>query len=524
MRLVMNKSVPFRNIYSNDTTNIATCISPYHKVRGGYLGREAVRESVKEVAGRVDAHFIQLAHGQVPWYKSRAYPQSVHLKWWKEYFEVTDEQINELTELYGYVRDGGDVLQDFIDACREFNQAAFVSIRLNDGHHIEWSEKKGHVHGIHSINKFLVEHKHMMIGKDLTRWEERTLNWIYEEPREYLLSLITEQCEDYDIDGFELDFLRHPYFFRLEETTFEQRAAVMEDFIKRVRAVLDRTERNGKHRYLCVRVPSSLKIWDDIGLMPERLKELGVEMVNVSSFFFADQWMHHREFTSRMPDLAVYFEITNCTAKGKVYGSYDSEVLRKTTEAEIFSAAHLAYSMGAQGVSFFNFAYYREYGACPELRGPFGEPPFYAIGQARDRELVARAPGHFFIGRGWPGNNQLAKACKPNEEHTFEINAWEPEGGWKNDLRMRVISSTSLDDRKIEILFNGEKTVPCDDISEPYETDNEYPQLHGDKSNTRAYIVPYAAVKNGKNIITLKFMSKTDGDAVKFDYIDLFLI
>lgn len=515
-------NVPFRNIYSNDTTNIATCISPYHKTRGGYLGKEAVRETVKEVSGLVDAHFIQLAHGQVPWYKSKVYPQSEHLKWWSEYFEVPRKKFDELTELYAYVRDGGDILQDFIDACREFKQAAFVSMRLNDGHHIEWSEKKGHLSGIHSINKFLVEHKHLMIGSDLTKWEERTLNWIYEEPRSYILSLITEQCENYDIDGFELDFLRHPYFFRLNETTFEQRAAVMEDFILKVREVLDRTERNGKHRYLCVRVPSNLKMWDEIGLMPEGLKALGVEMVNVSSFFYADQWMHHREFISRMPGMAVYFEVTNCTARGKAYGGNDSEVLRRTTEAEILSAAHLAYSMGGQGLSFFNFAYYREYGVHPELRGPFTEPPFHAIGKSRDRVFVKCAPGHFFIASGWGKNSQLSGGFDVNEEYKLEINAWEPEGGWENDLRMRVIATTPLGNREIEIAFNGEKVLPCDDISEPYNADIEYPQLHGNKENTRSFTVPFKAVKNGINTFTLKITSETECGAVRFSYIDIF--
>ena len=516
---------PFRNIYSNDTTNIATCISPYHKTRGGKLGREEVQATVKEVAGKVDAHFIQLAHGQVPWYKSRYYPHSEHLKWWKEYFEVTDEQINAMPELYGYVRDGGDILQDFIDACRECGQAPFVSLRLNDGHHIEWCETKGHVNGIHSINKFLVEHRHMMLGKDLTKWSERTLNWKYDEPRERMLALITEQCEDYDIDGFELDFLRHPYYFRVNETSLEERVAIMDGFISKVRAILDRTERNGKRRYLCVRVPSNLKVWDEIGLVPEHMESLGVDMVNVSSFFYADQWMHYEEFISRMPGLAVYFEITNTTLSGKSYGGYDCDVLRRITENEILSTARLAYAAGAQGVSFFNFVYFREYGNLPELRGPFNEPPFEAVGKVRDRELVENAPSHFYIAKGWGGNTQLGGKCfLSDKEYPFEIYIQEPAGGFNGELRFRAVASKPLGNRTLSLVFNGKACPSCSDVSEPYEEDLKYPPLHGNEENTRAWIVSKEAIRNGKNIFTLKWTSDTDKEPVEFHYMDIFPI
>ena len=104
----------------------------------------------------------------------------------------------------------------------------------------------------------------------------------------------------------------------------------------------------------------------------------------------------------------------------------------------------------------------------------------------------------------------------------LEINVWEPEGGWENDLRMRVIATTPLGNREIEIAFNGEKVLPCDDISEPYKADNEYPQLHGNKENTRAFTVPFKAVKNGINTFTLKITSETECGAVRFSYIDIF--
>ncbi len=63
----MNPKIPIRSIFSNDTTNLESCTSPY-RAKGEKYKPHFLRESVKEVSGVADAHFIQLAHGQVPWY------------------------------------------------------------------------------------------------------------------------------------------------------------------------------------------------------------------------------------------------------------------------------------------------------------------------------------------------------------------------------------------------------------------------------------------------------------------------
>src|SRR5258707_9818262 len=49
---------PFRVLYSNDTTNVLGCTSPWH-AKGAPFGPELIEASVDEVAGLVDAHFLQ---------------------------------------------------------------------------------------------------------------------------------------------------------------------------------------------------------------------------------------------------------------------------------------------------------------------------------------------------------------------------------------------------------------------------------------------------------------------------------
>ena len=59
LRAASKPQPPYRVLYSNDTTNILSCISPYHR-KGEPFRKEMLEASVDEVAGKgVDAHFLQ---------------------------------------------------------------------------------------------------------------------------------------------------------------------------------------------------------------------------------------------------------------------------------------------------------------------------------------------------------------------------------------------------------------------------------------------------------------------------------
>ena len=52
-------------------------------------------------------------------------------------------------------------------------------------------------------------------------------NWAIPEVRGYKFAFIEELCENYDLDGFELDFLRIYSFFQLDKTTGRQRREII---------------------------------------------------------------------------------------------------------------------------------------------------------------------------------------------------------------------------------------------------------------------------------------------------------
>jgi len=197
------KKSPYRVIYSNDTTNIISCVSRYHHKDEPFTPA-MLEATVDEVAGTgVEAHFIQLAHGQVPWYKSSVYPISEHLAWWKKYFgsDPLNDEFN-LGALHKYLLEGGDLLQVFIDRCRKTGQAPFVSMRLNDVHHVENINTPGNTKGVHAISRFYAEHLDYRLGKDLNDWLQRTLDWSRTDVRDHIFSLIKEilSCFDHSVE------------------------------------------------------------------------------------------------------------------------------------------------------------------------------------------------------------------------------------------------------------------------------------------------------------------------------------
>ena len=515
---------PYKILFSNDTTNIRSCTSPYH-AKGAPFRPEQLEASVDEVAGTgVAAHFIQLAHGQVPWYQSHVYPMAEHLAWWKAYFG-SDPLADDfrLDSVHRFLLDGGDLLQVFIDRCRKTGQAPFVSLRMNDVHHVEHIETPGNTKGVHAISRFYVEHLDCRLGSNPHDWLERTLDWSRVDVRDYMFSLIEEQCENYDIAGFELDFMRFPSFFHSERTTSEERANIMTDFVARVRRVLDRTARQDQHRWLCVRIPAFQCVHDRLGIDLLRWVEAGVEMINLSYHFFTQQDGDFAAIRKRVPDAAVYVEMCHTTRVGPVVGArdtYDNFSYRRTTPSQFQTTAHLAYARGLDGVSAFNFVYYREHG--DGERGPFDEPPFDVFNHLDDPDRLARQPQHYFLSDVWNtprvDNRQLPRELGPGDTAAFTLDMAPPvcgaptdsERGWQHDGRLRIQSPTKLGQSRWAAGLNGVELAATDDRSEPYN--NPYSPLLGTSEHHRAWTVPAALLKDGVNAIDITLL-KGDGPA-----------
>jgi hypothetical protein len=513
-----NPQAPFRLLYGNDTTNITSCTSPFHR-KGEAFRKEMLEASVDEVAGTgVDVHLLQPGLGMVPMWPSDVLPLAEHYDWIRKRYGQSPDSFGR------FVLGGGDVVKVFIDRCRLRGQSPFISFRLNDAHHKEFVDPKpgakpGSSIGM-SVTRFYAEHPEYRLVPGSLRGADLVQNWAAPEVRAVKFALIRELCERYDFDGLELDFLRTYSFFRLEETPPAERRAIMTAFVKDIRALLDRTSRNGARRWLCARVPCHLPAHDILGLDLKALVGAGLDMVNASSHYFTTQQHDLAAIRERTHGAALYFELCHTIWKSeKVTAGYDVFPFRRATREQLHTAAHLACSRGADGISLFNFAYYREHGQ-GEGRGVFGEPPFDALKALAEPQTLATEPQHWFIAQGWraPGMKPLPlpRRIESGKPAKFTLDLAAPHDGWKRDARLRIQSDAPLGDRELVCTFNSEPVATNSDVSEPFAV--PYPSLMGRPEELRAWTVPAQSLRNGRNSCEVTLQS---GEPISIVFVDL---
>jgi hypothetical protein len=439
-------------------------------------------------------------------WQSKVYPPERHYQWLKATYGIEPDTFGRS------VLAGNDLIQIFIDACRRYGQAAVISFRLNDGHHKEFVNaapgSKIRSAACMALSEFYCAHPEYRIGTDTLDWAQRVQNWAIPAVREHKLAFITEICENYDIDGFELDFMRYYSFFRMNETTKDERAGIMTQFVATVRKLLDRTARNGLHRWLSLRIPGYVKVFDALGIDPPALIAAGADILNLSDSYFTSQQTDVAGIRKMAPGAVLLDEMTHVTWTGPpISAAPDDRKDRRTTPEEFYTTADWAYSAGADGVSLFNFVYYREYGE--PLRGPFSEPPFGVLPHLKDRDWLSKQPRHYFLSSGWGSpmrRSDFPKTALPNKPLTISFDLVPISGGWKSGGRLRIQTAADLPAGNWSARVDGIDLQATTDISEPYP--NPYTQLLGTPDQLRGWQVSPQVLKAGRNDVEVVWLGE----------------
>lgn len=496
---------PYRILYSNDLTNIQSCPSPFRQ--GGTFRDESMAASVAETAGTgIDVHMLQPGLGWVPWWPSKVLPMSEHVA----YLESVGKTPNSFER---YVLAGGDLVKIFVEECRKKGMAPFISLRVNDTHHVSRGMKlENEEERLKAMSEFrlFADHPEWRLGPGADP-EERTqyaFDFSRKEIRDYKLAIIRELCENYDIDGLELDLMRHWRFFHGKKTTPEERVEIMTDFVRQVRAILDETSRPGQRRSLGVRVSGYPETHPAMGIDLVEMAKVGVDMVNASGHYFTDMQMDIAPIREMLPEnVGVYSEVQFTSTgippyddKGKQY--------RRTTPQQFYTVAHLNYARGGAGVSTFNFQYYRGTRNPDDVPGNPAEPPFHIFERLRDPEWLAQQPQQYVVASLWnapqKGERPFKKPIAVGESVTMKLDMAPPKGGWKSGGTMRIQDRDSLGDSRWSAKINGIELKATDDVSEPYE--NPYDSAIGQPEDYRAFTVPPEVLKDGINEIELTLL------------------
>ncbi len=244
---------------------------------------------------------------------------------------------------------GTDPLEVMIEYCHENDIEVFWSMRMNDTHDASRPER-------FEGNPFKQANQDCLLGTMDNRprhggWS--AVDYGCDVVRELLYDVIEELCQNYDIDGIELDFFRHPVFFQKtgeSRPVGDEERSQMTGLIRDIAAMVEREGRErGRPFLIAARTPDDVDYCNTIGLEIERWMEEGlIDIWIPSGYFRLRSWddsvgLGHRYGVKVYPGLS----------ETRVGGGHHAHAERASDEAYRARAMN-GWDAGADGVYLFN--------------------------------------------------------------------------------------------------------------------------------------------------------------------------
>jgi hypothetical protein len=259
----------------------------------------------------------------------------------------TDNRTQELLDR------GIDPLQVMVDFAHQHEMELFWSMRMNDTHDGARAE---YAPVMFRANKLKQAHPEWLIGsKDKPpkygAWS--AVDYGVVQIRDLAFAYCEEVCQNYDIDGIELDFFRHVFLFRCSgrgNACGETELNALSELMRRIRSMTEQVARKrNRPILLAIRVPDSVAYCKTIGIDLEKwLSEGLIDLLVAGGYTQLNPW--------------EYSVALGHKYGVKVYPSLDEprvrdEAGRKLREspATYRGRALNAWAAGADGIYMFNF-------------------------------------------------------------------------------------------------------------------------------------------------------------------------
>ena len=143
---------------------------------------------------------------------------------------------------------------------------AFASVRMNDVHD-SFMDANAMTVWKRTHPEFMIDTRGTLPAFELYTTAQ---DFSHEAVRQRKLEIIEEICQRYDVDGFELDYIRHPVLFsrrmRGEPCTTDE-IAIITSMMRKIRSLTDAAaERRGRPLLIAVRVPDTFTTCLDNGM------------------------------------------------------------------------------------------------------------------------------------------------------------------------------------------------------------------------------------------------------------------
>ena len=178
------------------------------------------------------------------------------------------------------------------------------------------------------------------------------VNYAIPEIRALAVSYVEEVCQNYDVDGIEIDFCRHLSYFPTVArggTATPDEIGAMNELMAEMRRVTDREGmRRGRPILLTVRVPDDAEYGRAIGLDFEFwMKEHLADIFIGSDYFHLNQW-------KTWVDLGHQYQVPiyACLSESRVRS--DDKRFFRDDEASYAARSIAAWDAGVDGIHIFN--------------------------------------------------------------------------------------------------------------------------------------------------------------------------
>ena len=392
---------------------------------------------------------------------------------------------------------GIDWLKDAVEAAKDENIEAWVSLRMNDSHYLATNG---------AASKFVTDHSEYQINATSKR-----LDFAKAPVRNYMKNYITELARDYDINGIELDFLRDVQYFSNADT--DESRKVMSDWLKEVRASVDEARQG-------------TKIYGRVYITEEKSKQIGLDAAqwiadgsvdgiiisgydDMSGDYPVKEW--RESIAAKNTENNEYKLIVGgsnyigCSQAYNQWGMF-------TDPNTLKGIASSAYAQGADGVYTFNMynisdSYYTEV-------KPDGTSTSYSGSQDRfTAKYNAFDPEKCEIGqRNYVYDMEQQKyPMNLSDSFSFTLNTGTAPSAGYYTVRVGVDSKDGYLDDNISVAVNGEmaaqlRDIPTDPGFSFLENGNGYRPRDISQTAPRVMqfeITDLSKINNGENTVTL---------------------
>ena len=248
---------------------------------------------------------------------------------------------------------GTDPLRVMVDFGHKNSMEVFWSFRLNDTHDGS-SAAYGPV--MFRANKLKTEHPEWLISTPDVRpkfgaWS--AVDFTREEIRDLAFRYVEEVCQNYDVDGVELDFFRHPVFFKRAAMTGTEcndaERTLMTGLMQRIRTMTEKEGlKRGRPILVAMRLPDSVEYCRAVGLDLEKWLADGLmDLFIPSGYFQLNDWSYSVSL-GRKHGVKVYPSFDESRVKDP-----ESQKLRRAVGTYRGRALN-AWQAGADGIYLFN--------------------------------------------------------------------------------------------------------------------------------------------------------------------------